>query len=154
MNELLIYSITLSIFISYILFIVIKFGVQKSISDSYYRLSVKARPIFTFFLWGVAIGAILLGDSILMFLAGSGVAFVGAAAAFRKKITKVVHVIGAVSGILFSQLSIIIDYQMWWITFIFVSLAWVIYSNRFKNMIWWIEILAFASIFYVLGTDL
>ena len=152
MNEILIYSITLSIFISYILFVMIRFGILPSISDSYYK--IKAKPLFTFFLWSVAIGAILLGDSILMFLAGSGIVFVGAAAAFRQRITKTVHVIGAVSGIVFSQLEIIINYQMWWVTFIFASLAWVLHSNKIKNKTWWIEILAFVSVFYILYLSL
>lgn len=154
MNGLLIYTTLVTVFCTYLIIITIVFGVQKSISGSYYRLPKSVKPIFTFYLWFISIGAIILGDTVLMFLAGSGIAFVGAAAAFKKKITHTVHMIGAASGILLSQLSIILDFQMWEVSFVFIlsSIGLLLFDVR--NKIWWLEILAFISIFYVLAYTL
>ena len=141
----------LTVFVSYISFIWIKYGIQRSISDSYYRLPRNLQPLFTFFCWGFAIPAIIIGttltDSVLMFLAGSGIAFVGAAAAFKQKMTKTVHMIGAYGGVALSQLSIWINFKMWYITIGFLVLAIILqlFSKKIEQ-IWWQETLAFLSI--------
>ncbi len=149
----------LTVFVAYVSFIWIKYGIQRSISDSWYRLPEKEKPLFTLFCWGFAIPAIIIGttltDNFLMFLAGSGIAFVGAAAAFKEKMTKTVHMIGAYSGVAFSQLSIAFDFHMYYMNIIFFSIAIILeilgYFKIIKNKIWWQEILAFLTIVYVLG---
>ena len=151
------YTIMLTVFVSYVAFIWAKYGVLKSISQSYYELPEKLRPLFTFFCWGFAIPAMILGSSGLMFLAGSGIAFVGAAAAFQEKMTKEVHYIGAGIGVLASQLAIILQYGMWPISVAFfgLSLLLLLFRKKInKHHIWWIEILAFVSICIVLGITL
>lgn len=146
-------------FFLYTTYIWSTYGVQRSISDSYYRLPEKLQPLFMFFCWGFAFPAIIIGlslvDSPLMFLAGTGIAFVGAAAEFKKEITKTVHMIGAYGGVGFSQLSIIIDYKLWQISAIFFGLALILeilyFFNIIKNKIWWEEYLAFISICILFG---
>lgn len=151
------YAIMLTVFVSYVSYIWAKYGVLKSISQSYYELPEKLRPLMTFFCWGFSIPAIILGSSGLMFLAGSGIAFVGAAAAFQEKMTKEVHMIGAGVGVGASQLAIILQYGMWPISVAFfgLSILLLLFRNKINNKhIWWIEILAFLSICIVLGITL
>lgn len=134
------------IFFAYVAFIWIKYGIQKSISESYYVLPKKWNPLFTFVLWGFAIPAIILGDCTLMFLAGAGIAFVGAAAQMHQEFVRKVHVTAAIAGITFGHLAIIFNYHMWYITagFIIAALPFMIFDK--KHRIWWGEILAFISI--------
>lgn len=156
----ILYFIMLGIFFSYITYIWSTYDTQRSISDSYYRLPKRLQPLFTLFCWGFAIPTIIIGvsivDSALIFLAGSGIAFVGAAAAFKKKLTKTVHMVGAYGGVIFSQLSVWIDYKMWYVTVAFIGIAGVLqlinlFNKKFKTFIWWQEILAFISICLVFG---
>ena len=143
-----------SVFVSYIGFIILKYGVQSSVSESYYRLPRKHQFLFTLFCWGFAIPAMIGGDSALMFLAGSGIAFVGAAAAFKEKMDNWVHMTGAYFGIAMSQLSIYFDFGLLYVNIISVSLAILITLlslKWIKNQIWWVEMVAFLSICYALG---
>lgn len=155
------YLIMVSIFIGYLSFIVIKYGILPSISDSWYKLPRNQQPLFTFFCWGFAMPALIIGveltDNFLMFLAGSGICFVGAAAAFKEKLTKSIHYGGAYCGIICSQLSIAFDFHMYYVNIISVGLMLLILLFRKKlnyNNIWWQEIIAFTSICYVLGMKL
>jgi len=72
----------ITIFVSYVAAIWIIFGVQKSISASYYKLPKKWKFLMTLFCWGIGFPAMIIGQSIWMILAGAGICFVGAAAAF------------------------------------------------------------------------
>lgn len=85
--ETIILGILILTFISYIWHIVKNYGILPSISESYYRLSDKQKKLFTFFCWGFAFPTIIIGNSFFLFLAGAGIAFVGAAAAFKSKMT-------------------------------------------------------------------
>ncbi len=156
------YFIMLSIFVAYVAYIWIRYGVQRSISDSWYRLPQKQKLLFTAFCWGFAIPAIMVGvditNNFLMFFAGAGIVFVGGAVAFKQKITKLYHMIGAYGGVAFSQLSIVFDFKMYYVTAIFILVALLLEildkKKIIENKIWWQEILAFASICYVLGIAL
>jgi hypothetical protein len=152
------YVTMLTVFVSYVAYIWAKYGVLKSISQSYYELPEKLRPLFTFFCWGFALPAIILGSSGLMFLAGSGIAFVGAAAAFQEKMTQEVHMVGAGTGVLASQLAIILQYHMWPVSAVFFGVSLILLFLGWQKIapkkIWWIEILAFLSICIVLGITL
>jgi len=144
----------LAVFVSYVSAIWIKYGIQKSISDSYYALPEQLRFLFTFFCWGFALPAIIVGVEVtpLMFFAGVGIAFVGAAAQIHDNFVAKVHNITAISGILFSQLAIYFGYHLLWLNIISLSLIALIYFFIKKNYIWWIEIVAFTAISIALGT--
>jgi len=148
------FILMLTVFISYVTFVIISYGVQPSISESYYKLPQRLKFLFTLFCLLFAIPAIILGDNVLMFLAGSGIAFVGAAATFKDKMTYEVHMIGAYAGVLLSQISIWYNYHMWYITIIFIILSGTLLLLKVKNKIWWSEILAFLSICIVLYFNL
>ena len=140
------YFFMLSVFIIYVSFIWIKYGIQPSISESYYVLPDKWKFLFTLFCWGFAVPAIILGNTLLMFLAGSAIAFVGAAAAFKDKMTREVHLIGAYSGVLLSQVAIFVDFKMWYLNVAFVLFGLYKFLIHKDNKVWYVEIAAFLSI--------
>jgi len=149
------FIIMLSVFVSYVGYIWIKYGVQKSISDSFYRLPKRKQFLFILFCWGFSFPAMILGDCVLMFLAGTFICFVGAAAAFKgDKMTKWVHMTGAYGGVLLSQIAIWIVYDMWYVTVIFLVLSGLLFILKVKDKIWFAELLAFISICVVLGLNL
>lgn len=150
MNTFL-YIMMTTVFGCYVALIWIKFGVLPSISESYYRLPYKRKHLFTLFCWGFAFPAIIIGDTALMFVAGSAICFVGAAAAFKMKQDYVIHMVGAISGIILSQLYIIFDLHMWIINAVFVFLSSMLLILKIRNATWWIEILAFSSICLAMG---
>jgi hypothetical protein len=89
-----------------------------------------------------------------MFFAGAGISFVGAAAAFKDTMTKEVHTIGAVTGVLMSQLATILNFGLWPISVVFFSLASLLFLFRKKinnKHIWWVELLSFLSVCITLG---
>lgn len=156
--------VMVSVFISYVSWIWAKYGVLPSISDSYYHLPKNLHFLFTFFCWGFAFPAIILGSSGLMFFAGAGICFVGAAAAFKEKMTSTVHVVGAMTGVLLSQLAILLQYGIWELNIAFLVIAVPFTITRFikrkdgkeicPNRTWWIELAAFVSMCIVLGIKL
>lgn len=143
-----------AIFLSYLLFVSIRYGAQSSISMSYYVLPKNLRPLFTIFCWGFAMPAIILGSSALMFFAGAGIAFVGAACQIKNELTKRVHMIGAYGGIGFAQLVIVLNYDMWYLSALFfLSIPFFKYVVK-SNWILWVEIVAFTSISIALGLQI
>ena len=140
-----------TVFVGYVSFVVAKYGILPSISDSYYHLPEKWNFMFTLALWGFAFPAMILGTPItgLMFGACAGIIFVGAAAAFHKKVTKTVHIIGATVGMSLSQVAITTTFGMWPITAVSVGLVGLIMLFRkqlkYKH-VWWIEIVCFTAI--------
>lgn len=156
MHPLVYYLIMIIVFVSYVSFIWNKFGALPSISQSYYELPQNQKWLFTIFCWAFAFPTMILANTTLMFFATSGIVFVGAAAAFQEKMTKEFHVIGAVMGVILSQISIITDYGMWPIslTFALLALPMLLLEDKFPNRVWWIEIMAFTSISIVLGLNL
>ena len=122
-----IFIIMLSAFFGYVGFIVTKYGVQSSVSGSYYRLPRNWQWVFTIITWGYALPAMIIGLDItgngLVFLAGAGIAFVGASPAFHKLgIERTVHTIGAIVGIVSMQLFLCIV-GFWWITLLFAVVS-------------------------------
>lgn len=148
----------MAVFFGYVIYIIAKFGLLPSISESFYRFSDQNNFLFTLFCWGFALPAIVIGtdltNNFLMFLAGSGIMFVGAAAAFKEKLTKPVHEISAYVGVILSQISIAYDFHMYYVNFIFIGLSLIIAVGLKRTKTFWIEILAFLSICYVLGSNL
>ena len=153
-DQYVFFFIMQAVFISYVLFIMIKYGVQKSISESYYALPTKLRPLFTFFCWGFAFPAIIIGDSVLMFFAGTGIAFVGVACNMHEPFVRKVHLTAAIGGVTCAQLAILFNYHMWWLTAAFVLASIITYLFNKKTYIWWTEINAFITISIALGLNI
>jgi len=134
---------SLALFSIYLAFILIKYYPLDSISESYYRLKNKA--IFTLVLWGFSIPLIVYASHPLIFLAASGICFVGAAAEYKQDLTDTVHVAGAVSGIFFGLLYIAVQ-GLWWL--VGVYFAGFILLSFTKRKILWIEAWSFYVILY------
>lgn len=135
----------LSIFSVYLLFLISRFGVLPSISESYYRLG-KLNWMFTVFTWSLAVSTIFNGSA-LFFVSGAFMAFVGAATAFKESMTSTVHYVGAAGSIVFAMLAFWFDYGLWWPA-LFASFGSLLLAY-IPNRIWWIEIYCF--VIYLLG---
>lgn len=138
--------VTLVVFLTYIAYIVGKFGVLPSISDSWYKLGRKEQVLFTLFMWGISIPIIFQGGW-LFFLAGSAGCFVGVATEFKMKYyyTKLFHFLGAVLLIVLTLVGI--GLQGYWLPLIGCLISVVVIAIfKKKNRIWWIEMVSFAWI--------
>jgi hypothetical protein len=145
--------IQILIFVSYITFILIKFGVLPSISESWYRLRDLGGvwySLFTWFCWTLGFTMLFQtnGNTPLFFLSGVGLCAVGAATMFKLKddIQPYIHSIGAAIGIISALIGLGVERHAWLPLVDFIILAVILYIFVDKNKTWWIEILAFLSI--------
>ena len=143
-------------------------GIPQSISDTFYLLNNKKKGLgwlFSFFCWGVLIVLIPWFEltkfqdfQFLVFLAGAGLGFVGAAPHFKDDESNI-HFWGAGVCIVSSQIWAFLT--CWWIPLI-CWVAWIvgtsIYMSKHKTGIlertfieakpmFWIEITAFTAIY-------
>ena len=143
--NLFLYFFMLFTFISYVSFIWIKYGVQPSISESYYRLPKNFNFLFTLFCWGFSFPVVILAISTtpLFFFAGVGIALVGAAAQFKDEWVGKFHYYAAVIGVIFSQLGIFLGLHLPYLSL--ASICVIAYAFFLKNKIWWIEMISFTA---------
>ena len=144
----------ITVFISYVLFIWNKYGIQTSISESYYVLPKKENFLFVLFCWLFAFPAMILGNSWWMFFAGGGIVWVGANAAMHQKPTRLIHLIAAISGIILACLAMIFQYNMWYMVAGIATLIPITYLLDKKHLFWWIEIIIFTAMSIVIGISL
>lgn len=159
--------ISISIMVLYLGWVIKNWGILPSFSDSYYKyykdgniakwIPIKKKYLFTFFVWGFSYFALMSGPTPLLFFAIIMIGITGASPAFKDKQTKsigILHKVGAYGGIALSQASICFEHHMWYITAIFAFLSIIILIlnkyGKVKNKIWWIETLAFLSIYITL----
>ena len=144
------FSVMVAVFVSYVLYIALKFGVQKSISESYYILPKKQNFLFVLFCWLFAFPAMILGNSYLMFFAGGGIVFVGAAAAMHDFPARGWHLTGAIGGMILGCLAMILQYQMWYMVAGVAGAILLAYLLDKKHLMWWAEVAIFTAISVVL----
>lgn len=155
MNILILILLIISLIVigSYLGYVTLKYGVQESISDTYYTLG---RPSwFTLVIWGMIlpllIAGMIAGGSGFLFFAGAAIMFVGAAPAFKleESIESKVHIIATYIGAGLGSLSVIFDFKWWFlgIPFIVTSLLLLTDILKLKNKIFWIEISAYIMLF-------
>jgi hypothetical protein len=145
MNTMMLPIISAAIFFTYIAFIWVRYGVQPSVSESYYCLPEKYKFVFTLVMWGFTLPLMIAANSLLMFIAGSGIFFVGAAAAFKQPMTRTVHYVAAAVGIAFGVVWII-SVGLWWLPLMYVLCSASFWFVLDEEKIWWIEILSFTLI--------
>jgi hypothetical protein len=137
-------------FILYVTFIVYKFGVLPSISDSWYQLDGLQKSLFTWFCW--SLGGLMAyqtnGDTGLFVLSGGGLLFVGAATMFKTDEAKsnLVHPLGAFLCISGALVGLLIERHTFIPLILFVFSSGVISLLVKTNKIWWVEISAFVAI--------
>lgn len=135
-----------AVFTIYWLYIYYRYGIQKSISDSYYKLKDKGY-LFTLVLWSFSIPIMIIGETGLMFFAGAFICFTGAAADFKKKMTDTVHYVGAVGGILFGLLSLSVNFGQNEIAALTIVGMALLTLFKVSNKTWWVETVAFLGIY-------
>lgn len=159
MFNLILWSISFLTITIYLLYILYRYGVQPSISATYYKIKHKA--IFSFVLLITAFPLMILSSTGLMFFGGSALLFVATAAAYmgddgkpdeQDNLTNKVHVYSAYAAVLLTTLSIIIDFDMWYMTLPLIVLAITIALRvvYIPNRVWWIEIVAFMQLYITL----
>lgn len=148
---LLIPTITLT---GYLAYIWRTFGILPSISDSYRH--IKQKWLFTLVLWSISFPVIIVGSDPLLFFAGVGIAFVGAAPKFWQDLEGKVHVAGAIGGIALGTIWTIFS-GFWWLGVPFIVFAALVglkvkgkYLIKINNHTWWVEVAAFAMILIAL----
>lgn len=153
------YIFMISVFFGYIGYVIKKWGVQTSISASHY-LFPDGTYWFSLITFGYAFSAAILGvllvDSVLTFLTGTCLGFVAVAYDFRgTKLTENVHMFSARVGVLLSQLSLIFEYHLWYISLITVIIAGgMFFIRNFKDRVWWQEVTVIIGLFTALGIKL
>lgn len=144
--------IQLFIFISFITYIMVKFGILNSISESWYKLEEEKKGkgiIFTLFLW--SIGFLMFfqtnGSSGLFFASGVGLIAVGAATQYKQKMTSTVHFSGAFSGLLFPLVAVWFERGLWYPLAggAIIYLLSILFD--IKNETWWLEV---SLVFFIL----
>ena len=143
-----------TVFLAYVIYIWIKYGVQKSISESYYCLPKKKNWLFVAFTWLFAFPAMILGNSYWMLFAGGGIVFVGAAAAMHTFPTRAVHLTAAISGMILGCLAMIFQFHMWYLVPAIVGAIGIAALVDKKHLMWWTEVAIFVAICIALGFSL
>ena len=136
-----------TIFIAYISFIIYRYGVLPSISESWYVLPRGQKFLFTLFTWGIGI-SMLFYDSGALFISGSALTFVGVATQFKTSIsfTREVHYVGALIGVLVPLIYFGISSDNWLPLIVQVVASMIITLTKTQNKIWWNEIVAFFCV--------
>ena len=138
---------SLAVFATYLIIMSKLHGIQPSISDNYY---VSKHPwTFTLAMWLVAftmlppmLSATTETFQFAAFLSCAGIAFVGAAAAYRQSMTNTVHIAGAITSALFA---IVWAYTICppIPTIAILTAVYILLAVR-RHKIYWAEITAFA----------
>lgn len=142
--------IMLVVFLTWLIYIIVRFGIPSSISDSFYMMEEKKKNSgwwFMGFCLGMAAPIVLFIEiNGMFFLPIAGIGFLGAAPQYRRKMTSTIHVAGASIGIVGMLIVIGIVFNNWWC--IGASLLAVGLLRLFKapNITTWEETSAIVAI--------
>ena len=141
---------SLAVFAIYLILTAKLHGIQPSISDNYYVS--RHRWMFTMVMWMVAFGMLpaMLDVTPTMwqfsaFICCAGIAFVGAAVAFREEVTRQVHFTGAITSAVGAFL---------WTACVLPPMAGVGFLTCCglllflrRHVVYWLEVTCFAMVF-------
>ena len=151
-DEITIYllSLSLAVGVGYPILVALLYGVQKSISDSFYIDRVG--HWFTLYCWSFPLLTLVavIEDAPLMFPACVGIMLVGAAAEFRVKHIGVVHYVAAVLGVTLAFVALMVHYELvvgLGLTAIMVIVTLYYALLRIPKRVWWIEVWAILLIY-------
>lgn len=163
---ILLWLFSFLLFAGFTIYILVAKGMQLSYSKVYYVIQMS--PLFTLWLWAVAVPLMIIGSTFLIFLAGALVCFVGAAPNFLGKrgvdpykykeadrppevtMELKVHMAGSYGAVLFAVLSMIFDFHLLIIPGVFLLTVAGLYFSKWKYRIAVIEFLTFMSMFILL----
>lgn len=144
----MIITIQIIAFVLYISYIVAKYGILSSISDSWYMLPFKEKLLFTFFIWSIGVPIMGLYDKSWLFVAsGIVLSLVGVSSAFRseQKWVRKLHVVGATGGIILAYLGLLAC-RIYYPFIIAGVISLLFIKLKIKNETWWIEVIDFVLI--------
>jgi len=146
-------TLSLSIFTAYVLYIALRYGVLRSISASYHKLTLAEKWLFTLSTWGYVIPLVLAGlgqstyQDILLFFAGFLLSTVGVMADDKSETQKKWHTIGAEGGILLAFIWILTT-PFWFVAVPSLVGIFLMIKLKLKNHTWWVETLAYFTILF------
>lgn len=155
-----IFSFSLVTFISYVLYVLRSLKqIPASLSETYYKLNRKNRGgwmfVTTLFICGCSLLPLWLEFSpeniqFLVFFSSASILFVASAPEYEQPLTVSVHYVAAVicclSAILWCLLS-----GYWLVVVLVFGLASIPVIKSFINLVFWVEIATFLSVYIVLA---
>lgn len=161
------YITSLAVFVAYVAWVLVRYGVPTSISESYYLMPPKWRvPAFYGFTIFTAVPLLIFWlehsagtAQYLVFLACASLAFVGAAGGFKERFAARVHFAAAALCAALSQVWIVIYTPLWWVSagaliaaVILTALCPGIDGDDNKRSAWlfFVELAAFGSVYICL----
>jgi hypothetical protein len=139
-------------FLEYISYIWGRYGIQKSISISFYDLEWRYRNTFRFFIWILATAIILSGigwGSPAFLISGLLLSLVGIFSRIQTKWKFIIHMVGAIGGILGCYIGItLLNFNLGLIVggFILIETLILYLIGNKEHMIWNIEVICFANL--------
>ncbi len=155
MNELILIIFSLISWTSFVTYISIKYGVQKSVSDSFYAKKHDfIFPIAIIFTAMPMMGVGAITNSIWLQLSALFMATVAATPKFKNKQEGIIHVIGALGAIIFGMLHILsVDFRLitQYVAILIIIISYILFRVfKLNNLTWWIENVAYYVIMYKL----
>lgn len=153
-------NIFVMLFLTYVFYVVNLYGVQPSLSNSYYVLPGYRKWIWTFIClmsfvglgpsWFQLSDIIIPNWSFLCFFSVGGLCLVGIKPAFKNKSDSTLHFIGAFvaggSSLLWCILAALKGYyDLWIILFLCIVSGFILIFSKKENTTWWAEMIAFAN---------
>jgi len=167
------YILMITVFLYFISFILVRYGIQKSISHSFYRLKEdNLGVLFTVYIVGFAYPATIIADNIWITSAAFLIMIVGIARDYRdSKVLTFLHLFGAYGGVALCLGGIWLHYNLKFMSIGMVASFIIIYALRKYlpmaetieedgtvkkdySHIFWIEVVVYLSIAYVLHLGL
>ena len=160
MNASLYLILSMAIFMAYNTFIFFRYGQQRSISDSWYRLTTGDKWMFCIATWGYVLPLFMIvftndcpdWQRYIFFVATVLLIMVGIFPDFKVKTEKPWHTIGAEGGILMAMLWGLFA-GLWFIPIPFFLFTWLMVKNKIRNHTYWIEIVAYFSVVLMLWME-
>jgi hypothetical protein len=137
---------TVASFAAFCLFVVLKYGIQSSISASIHVLTGPfEKSLYSWFMLAVAIPMMIISGTALGWWAGALLAIDFAAVAGGDKFQNFLHCFGAEAGMTLGMLMLWVDFGLWYIVvpagLIVLYMQW----QKVKNRTWWTEVVVFAA---------
>jgi hypothetical protein len=151
-------AITIAIvdFVLYVAYIWGRYGIQKSISISFYELPEHERDLFRVFILVLALAVIISGigfDNIAFYISGGLLSLVGIFSRIQNKKKFIIHLTGAIGGIISCNIALMLeDFKMglYSTTIVLVGIILVLLFGNRKHLIWNIEIICFSVLIIAL----
>jgi hypothetical protein len=156
MEQLKIYTLLLTFIISlsYVIRVWVVYGIQPTISQSYYKFKYPDRCIFQIMIYVLSICIIVNGYNLWFLISGLLLSLVGFFPTIKNKVHKVFHFIGALGGIALTFVSFIYVYHYYIPAIIVVVSSAVLFLIKIKNIVWWIEIICVLVILSVFSINI